>query len=212
MQSAIESKLANVLLWLILISTPVSGQETMSVSVDSLLYHSEFNYTQAQIDSLLWQSPEMLLLREHIRHRNIKDSFLSRTSVQLRYDPFNDVDERTAGKLWISLSLPLRLFQDVTRLDHAELALKAMELKLKTRELMKQREELLVELQSDIQHYTTLLVKLHKTEIALSVSQSSRDEVLDAKDHLAELLTSITKKKLEIRLIEDYLKALIGDL
>lgn len=198
------------LLFLLLVPLRTSGQATdMS---DTLFYYSDFSYSLADIDSLLLQSPQVVLLSEQIKARNEKDSFLRSLSFHLTYSPFEGLvpDSRQVG---FGFTLPLgKLFQDSMNLDKAELESALSALRVKARELMKQREELLTEMELEIQRYKTALLKLQKTEIALSINQASSDELLQAQDSLAELLASIKKKKLEIHFVEDQLEALVGKL
>ena len=198
------------LLCLILIPLRTWGQDTdMS---DTLFYYSNFRFTLADIDSMLHFSPQVVLLSEQIKVRNEKDSFLRSLSFQLAYSPFEGLvpDSRQVG---FGFTFPLgKLFQNSMNLDRAEYESALSALRVKARELMKQREELRIELELEIQRYKTALLKLQKMGIALSINQASSDELLQAQDSLAELLASIKKKKLEIHFVEDQLRAQIGGL
>lgn len=185
----------------------------MLMSADSLAYHSDFCYTQAELDSLLLLSPQIVLFHERIRTRNRQASFWRSITLHLTYDPLSEDIPQTIPKLWFGFRLPVgQLFQDTERLDEAELAVALLALRLQGRELMRQRQELLAELELEIQRYRTSILKLRKTQVSLTVNQTSSDEVLEAQDQLAERLISIRKKKLSIRLVEDRINALIGGL
>jgi hypothetical protein len=182
-------------------------------SPESLHFQSDFFYAQAQLDSLIINSPRIIFLKEQIQERNKRESFWRNISFHMTYNPVPDPNIEESS--WVGLGARISLgalFADTQKLDRVEIDAFSAELKIKTRELMKQRQELLFELQMEIQLYQTALMKLRKTEISLQVQQTSSDDVLDAKDNLARHLTVIRKHKSTLHLIEDHLKILIGEL
>lgn len=200
------------ILALLLLFVPLRTFAQDDADMSAFQYHSDFRYTLADIDSLLVRSPQFVLLAERIKNRNRQDSFLRSLSFHLTYSPFDEVVPEPR-KIWIGVNIPVgKIFLCNAELDSAELMAAMVALKLQARELWKQREEMLEELGLEIQKYKTAEIKLQKAQVSLSVRQASEDDVLETQDSLAGLLTQIRKKKLDIKLTEDRLKALIGKL
>lgn len=173
---------------------------------------SDFRYTLADLDSLVRRSPQVVLLKEQIRVRNEQGVFWRSISLHMTYNPVREDAPAFQPNGWLGFSLPMgRLFQNTRRLDEAELAVVVQNIRVQARELMAQREELLVELGLAVQQYQTARLKAQKAEVSLAVHQTSSDAVLEARDALVERLAAIQKTKLSIRLVEDRLKALIGE-
>jgi len=185
----------------------------MSAEADTLGYLSDFRYTLADMDSLVDRSPQVLVLKERIRVRNEQDSFWKRISLHVTYNPVQEDAPSFRPSGWVGFSLPVgRLFSDTKRLDEMEMSAVVQDLKIQARDLMRQRSTLMVELELAIQKYRTALMKAQKTEVSLAVQETSSDAMLEARDLAAERLADIRETKLAIQLVEDQLKALIGEL
>ena len=202
-----------ILLCLVLLPCRAASQDII-VPADSLVYHSDFHYTQSDLDSLIHHSPKLVLWTEQTRIKNKKESLLSSTTLHFNYNPIEEqfLDKKsTTFSIGFSISLS-KLFYKTEKLERIERESLVIELKLHTRELMKDREILLEELQQDIQKYKTLMMDFQKTAVSLLVKQASSDDVMKSNDEIIQLLTGIKKKHLEIQFREDQLKAFIGKL
>jgi hypothetical protein len=204
-----------LVVWLV-VAMRTWGQESadMPVATDTVGWRAKTpQWVVSTIDSLIWRAPEVVLLKEKIRVRNEAAAFWRGISLHLTHDLLFEEVPDLVPRAWVGFRLPIgQVFQPTHRLDEAELAVVVQDLKVRARELMKEREELLVELELAVQQYQTALLKAQKREVALEVHQASSDAVLEARDALAERLAAIQKIKLSIRLVEDRLKALIGEL
>ena len=201
-----------MILILCLLLLPVSVLAQTSMPVDSLYYRSDFHYAQEEIDEKLLNSPQVILLLERHKAQKHSNTFFTNLSFHLTYSPFEELIPESR-LIWIGFNIPLgKIFQNTKELDAAELNMLLVSSKLQSRQLMKQRREILEGLELDIKMYRTAALKLQKSEVELSVKQMSSDEVMSAGDSLSQLLVQIRKKRFEVRLTEDKLKALIGEL
>lgn len=190
--------------WMLLLLMPFN---VLASEVDTLHYHSDFQYTQADIDSLLASAPKLLLHKERIKSQ--MSTFWEKFNLQFNYDPFEEFSIKRTLRLGVQFSVGADNRKQLHKIESRTMFI---DLKIQARNLMKQREGLIADLHLADQQLNIAMIQVEKERVAFSVKESSSDNVAIALLHIIELNTKIYKIKLDIKYIEDQLKALVGRL
>ena len=208
-------KRAMLLLWLYL--TFDGNLAVLTFAEDWALVREGFPYSLSDLEELIDASPQVRLLQAKQEETRMKESIWHDVSVSAGFNPLrtaNKFTDQIRGGLAVSMPLDILLFGDTARVsrDVESLELEKLrgELKREVRRLWYEREKKVVELRLMAAELDLAKLKVQKTGVLLVSQEASLDTVKEAEVATVRIEAGIVGKKIEVRDLEDGMRAVVG--